>query len=73
MTRHAYSCGGPLSYEGSCGAGDCQVCRPGTCRECDCGCGEKGSEPLGDCPCECHLDWDREHGFAEAMREEEDR
>ena len=26
--RHPHSCGGPLSFEGSCGAGDCWTCHP---------------------------------------------
>jgi ferredoxin len=26
--RHPHSCGGPLSFEGSCGAGDCYTCHP---------------------------------------------
>ena len=28
MTRHRYACGGPLSLDGSCGAGDCPRCHP---------------------------------------------
>ena len=26
--RKAYSCGGPMSFEGSCGAPDCACCHP---------------------------------------------
>jgi hypothetical protein len=28
MTRRTYSCGGPGSYDGSCGASDCACCHP---------------------------------------------
>ena len=28
MRRQIYSCGGPASFEGSCGAGDCPTCHP---------------------------------------------